>query len=70
FLKNSLLTIALCSPFITPAVLANDLVETAYPLLYSVAWKQTAAEYQALYYQGFNIARMHLELALAKQKKG
>jgi len=70
FLKKSLLTIALCSPFITPAVLADDHVETANPLLYSVAWKQTAAEYQALYYQGFNIARMHVELALAKHKKG
>lgn len=50
--------------------MADDHVETANPLLYSVAWKQTAAEYQALYYQGFNIARMHVELALAKHKKG
>jgi len=40
------------------------------PLLYSVAWKQTAAEYKALYYQGFNIARMHVEAALAKRKDG
>lgn len=53
FFKKSLLTITLCSAFITPAVLANDHVETANPLLYAVAWKQTAAEYQALYYQGF-----------------
>jgi 5'-nucleotidase (lipoprotein e(P4) family) len=35
-----------------------------------VAWKQTAAEYRALYYQGFNVARMHVELALAKRKPG
>jgi 5'-nucleotidase (lipoprotein e(P4) family) len=39
-------------------------------LLYAVAWKQTAAEYRALYYQGFNVARMHVELALAKRKPG
>ncbi|MCH7816100.1 MAG: 5'-nucleotidase, lipoprotein e(P4) family [Proteobacteria bacterium] len=34
-------------------------------LLVAVAWKQTAAEYRALYYQGFNLARMRVELALA-----
>ncbi len=39
-------------------------------LLYAVAWKQTAAEYRALYYQGFNMARMQVELALAKRKPG
>lgn len=27
---------------------------TKNPLLYALAWKQTAAEYQALYHQGFN----------------
>jgi 5'-nucleotidase (lipoprotein e(P4) family) len=39
-------------------------------LLYAVAWKQTAAEYRALYYQGFNIATMHVQAALAKRKPG
>ena len=39
-------------------------------LLYSVAWKQTAAEYRALYFQGFNVARMHVEQALAKRQPG
>lgn len=39
-------------------------------LLYAVAWKQTAAEYQALYHQGFNVARMHVEAAIAKRKPG
>ena len=34
-------------------------------LTYAVAWKQTAAEYQALYYQGFHLARANLQLALA-----
>jgi 5'-nucleotidase (lipoprotein e(P4) family) len=37
---------------------------------YAVAWKQTAAEYRALYHQGFNIAKMHLKAALADHKKG
>lgn len=39
-------------------------------LLYAVAWKQTAAEYRALYYQGFNVARMHVQAALAKRQPG
>lgn len=34
------------------------------PLLYAVAWKQTAAEYRALYHQGFNIAQRRVEQAL------
>lgn len=34
-------------------------------LLYAVAWKQTAAEYQALYLQGFNLARLRVQQALA-----
>lgn len=47
---------------------ASDKAEN--PLLYATAWKQTAAEYRALYYQGFNIAREKLEAALAKHKDG
>lgn len=39
-------------------------------LIGAVAWKQTAAEYRALYYQGFNIARMHLDAALKDRKPG
>ena len=39
-------------------------------LIHAVAWKQTAAEYRALYHQGFNIARMHVEAALANRKEG
>ena len=38
-------------------------------LLYAVAWQQTAAEYQALFYQGFNLARLRVENALAKPRK-
>ncbi len=39
-------------------------------LLHAVAWKQTAAEYRALYHQGFNVARMHVEAALADRQPG
>ena len=38
-------------------------------LSYAVAWKQTAAEHRALYYQGFNIARLHVEQALAAKEE-
>jgi 5'-nucleotidase (lipoprotein e(P4) family) len=34
-------------------------------LLWAVAWKQSAAEYGALCYQAYNVARMHLDTALA-----
>ncbi|WP_299493808.1 5'-nucleotidase, lipoprotein e(P4) family [uncultured Shewanella sp.] len=37
-------------------------------LISAVAWKQTAAEYKALYYQAFNMAKMQVDLALAKQQ--
>jgi 5'-nucleotidase (lipoprotein e(P4) family) len=33
-------------------------------LTMAVAWKQTAAEYEALYHQGFNLARMKVQAAL------
>jgi len=39
-------------------------------LTYAVAWKQTAAEYRALYHQGFNIARLHVDAALAARRDG
>ncbi|MBT4205026.1 MAG: hypothetical protein HOE21_02665 [Proteobacteria bacterium] len=35
-------------------------------LTMAMAWRQTAAEYRALYHQGFNLARMRIELALAQ----
>ena len=37
-------------------------------LIAAVAWKQTAAEYRALYHQAFNLARMRLDQALAARK--
>jgi len=39
-------------------------------LTMAVAYKQTAAEYKALYYQGFNIAKLHVDNALKAHKKG
>ena len=48
--------------------------ETAAPsgniLTMAVAWKQTAAEYQALYYQAFNIAKIRIDQAIANRKEG
>ena len=38
-------------------------------LISAVAWKQTAAEYRALYYQGYNIAKMQLEKSLKNHKR-
>ena len=38
-------------------------------LMMAMAWKQTAAEFRALYHQGFNLARMRVELALAQQRR-
>ena len=39
-------------------------------LTMAMAWRQTAAEYRALYHQGFNLARMRIELALAQKQDG
>ncbi|MGB5247423.1 MAG: HAD family acid phosphatase [Woeseia sp.] len=39
--------------------------ETCNPLLWAVAWQQTAAEFQALCFQAFSLARLRLDMALA-----
>ena len=39
-------------------------------LTMAMAWKQTTAEYRALYHQGFNLARLRVELALAQKQDG
>ena len=39
-------------------------------LIAAAPWKQTAAEYRALYHQGYNVARMHLERAIKERKPG
>jgi 5'-nucleotidase (lipoprotein e(P4) family) len=38
-------------------------------LLWSVAWKQTAAEYFALCHQAYNLARMRVDIALQDREK-
>lgn len=40
------------------------------PLLWALAWKQTAAEFHALCYQAFNLARLQLDLALSQHSAG
>lgn len=37
-------------------------------LMMAMAWKQTSAEFRALYHQGFNVARMRVEIALAQKQ--
>lgn len=44
--------------------------DVANPLLWALAWKQTAAEYGALCHQAFNLARMLLEQALVGRTPG
>jgi len=44
--------------------------ELGNPLLWAVAYKQTAAEYYALCHQAYNLARMRIDLALANHKPG
>lgn len=39
-------------------------------LTVAVAYKQTAAEFKALYHQAYNIARVQVDRALAKHKRG
>jgi len=38
-------------------------------LAMAVAWKETSAEYEALYLQGFNVARMHVDRARRDGRK-
>ena len=38
-------------------------------LMMAMAWKQTAAEYRALYHQGFNLARLRVEMALTAPRE-
>ena len=40
------------------------------PLLWAMAYKQTAAEFYALCHQAYNLARMRIDLALAQHKPG
>lgn len=54
-------------PTLAQSVVADD-SELENNLTMALAWRQTSAEYRALYHQGFNLARMRVELALARQR--
>ena len=41
---------------------------TGNSLITAVAWKRASAEYEALYHQGFNVARMHVERRLEERR--
>lgn len=75
-MRSNLIAISLLSAITligassVPSVAQQAADPAANPLLYATAWKSTAAEYRALYYQGFNIAKYRLDSALAKRKAG
>jgi len=58
----------------TKAALVNKLKsqdeELHNNLLWAVAWKQTAAEYSALCYQAYNLARLRLDLTIQTNSSG
>lgn len=73
--KKSLFIMAILSSFLNCTAFAAD--KPAAPvqapasniLTMAAAYKETAAEYRALYYQGFNIAHQKVAHALAHHKK-
>lgn len=63
------LPLAACAQTSTERTEATD-VSLHNPLLWAVAWKQTAAEFGALCYQAFNLATLRLDGALSRRKHG
>ncbi|WP_460418799.1 5'-nucleotidase, lipoprotein e(P4) family [Pseudomonas sp. microsymbiont 2] len=65
-------SLLLAAPFLQALADATKEDTTSVPnsLIAAVAWRQTAAEYRALYYQGFNVAQARLDQALANRKPG
>ena len=65
------LTISIALGAVIPAlgqnVTSND-PDIDNNLMMAMAWKQTSAEFRALYHQGFNVARMRVEIALAQKQ--
>ena len=55
-----------------PIAAQDDAVDDSIrnPLLWAMAYKQTAAEFYALCHQAYNLARMRLDLALATHNSG
>ena len=61
------MTLAAAVPVLGQKTTSND-ANIENNLMMAMAWKQTAAEFRALYHQGFNIARMRVEIALAQKQ--
>ena len=61
------MTLAAVTPALGQNATSND-PDIENNLMMAMAWKQTAAEFRALYHQGFNIARMRVEIALAQKQ--
>ncbi len=59
-----------CVSLNSAAVAAQDDDDIRNPLLWAVAYKQTAAEFYALCHQAYNLARMRIDIALAQHKPG
>ncbi|ROL64688.1 5'-nucleotidase, lipoprotein e(P4) family [Pseudomonas vranovensis] len=71
-LKNaiSLALLLLATPLVHAQAATPETTVRSNLLVDAVAWRQTAAEFRALYYQGFNVAKARLDQALAQQKPG
>jgi 5'-nucleotidase (lipoprotein e(P4) family) len=72
-LRKAVIVCALCAILSTASGRAGEAGSAGGSrnlLIAATAWKQTAAEYRALYYQAFNIARLHLDNALRDRKPG
>ncbi len=70
YLQKVLLSLLLVT-MATPIAAQNsqpESLQTSNNLMMAMAWKQTAAEFRALYHQGFNLARMRVELAVAQKE--
>lgn len=61
------MTLAVSMPVLGQGTAGSD-TDLENNLTMAMAWKQTAAEFRALYHQGFNLARMRVELALAQRQ--
>ncbi|MDP4768793.1 MAG: acid phosphatase, partial [OM182 bacterium] len=74
-LRTGVAAAAILGALATPVTAAESERESANaaltnPLLYAIAWRQTAAEFRALYYQGFALAQLRVEQALAAREAG
>ena len=74
-LRTGAAAVAIVGALVTPATAAEpepraEAAELTNPLLYAIAWRQTAAEFRALYYQGFALAQLRVEQALAAREAG